>query len=477
MATASSPAETQPHSSAPGGPPELRRTLGFADLVLLNVVAVLNLNLVPVAAAGGFPSLGLWIVGLLFFFLPQGIAVAEFGARYPDEGGIYAWAKKCFGGFHGFLAGWCYWTNNVFYIPTLLFYLVGISVYVGGEEYLLLGEDPAFVLLFSLGLLWLFTALNIRGLVVGKWVNNLGGVCAVAATVMLVAVSVYVVRGRDAASAGLPAVSSLVPSFADWRTMSALSVICFGLVGLELGSVMGGEIKNPRRDVPRAALIGGVACAVLYLAATLALLLALPSAEISIIQGVLQAFQRMGAQAGLGWLLSPLALVLTLSIAGTAAAWMAGSARIPFVAGLDRYLPAALGRLHPRWDSPYVALLAHAVASSVFIAMSFLGAQVKEAYLTMLQLAVFIQLVPFLYLYAGLFRVAGTPGGHFRGKWMLLAAGAAGLVTTAAAMATSFVPAEAIESVWKFELKMIAGTTLFLGAAWALFLRATRRRG
>ncbi len=465
MSTTTTPASAL--AAAPPAHPELRRTLGLWDLVLLNVVAVVNLNLVPVAAAGGFPSLTLWIAGLLFFFLPQGIAVAEFGARYPEEGGIYSWAKKCFGEFHGFLAGWCYWTNNVFYIPTLLFYLVGISLYVGGEEYLKLGDDPAFVHLFSVILLWLFTALNIRGLAVGKWVNNLGGVCAVLATILLVAVAGAVLSSRGPGTMAAPA--SLLPSFADWRTFSALSVICFGLVGLELGSVMGGEIKHPRRDVPRAALIGGIACGVFYLAATMSLLFALPAAQISVVQGVLQAFQKLGAEAGLAWLLTPLALVLTISIAGTTAAWLAGSARIPFVAGLDRYLPAALAKLHPKWESPYVALVAHATASTVCIAMSFLGAQVKEAYLTMLQLAVFIQLVPFLYLYAGLFRVAGMPGGHFSSPGMLRAAGAAGLVMTVAAMVTAFVPADAIDSIWRFELKMVVGVALFLGAAWALF--------
>ena len=464
-----------PTAPAKPAPAELPRQLGLADLVLLNIVAIVNINLVPVAAAGGFPSVSLWLVALLFFFLPQGVAVAEFTTRYPEEGGIYVWTKRMFGEFHGFLAGWCYWTNNVFYIPTLLFYLVGISVYVGGEEYLALGDNRVFVLLFSMGLLWLFAALNIRGLGVGKWVNNLGGLGAIAATVILVTAGVAVLRQQGAVA--LPPAASFLPTFGDWRTLGGLSVLCFALVGLELGSVMGAEIKHPRRDVPRAALWGGMACAVLYLSATLALLLALPRSEISVIQGVLQAFQRMAAQVGLTEWLSPMALVLTISVAGATSAWLAGSARIPFVAGLDRYLPSWLGRLHPRWKSPYAALLAHAGASSVFILMSFVGeAQVKEAYLTMLQLAVFIQLVPFVYLYAGLFRAAGTPGGYYRRAWWLRATGLAGLLTTLLAMATAFVPSEDIQSVWWFEAKMVMGTMLFLGAAAALFRWRPGRR-
>lgn len=451
------------NAAAPG----LRRVLGLWDLILLNIVAVTNLNLVPVVAAGGFPSLSLWVVGLLFFFLPQGVAVAEFATRYPEEGGIYVWTKKLYGDFHGFLSGWCYWTNNVFYIPTLLFYLVGISVYMAGSDAVGLGEDALFVSLLSLGLLWLFTGLNIRGLGVGKWVNNLGAVGAIVTTVGLVGVGL-VVLGRQ----GVPSTVSpinLLPHITEWRTLSALSVICFGLVGLELGSVMGEEIKNPRRDIPRAALLGGVACAGLYLAASLTLLFALPLQEMSVIQGVLQAFQAMTASAGMGSLLPLLALLLTLSIAGATSAWLAGSARIPFVAGLDHYLPKILSQVHPRWHTPHAALLTHASLSSVFILMSFAGVGVREAYLTLLELAVIIQLIPFIYLYAGLMKVAGRPGGYYQSRAWLWVVGLVGLLTTLLATAVSFVPATAIRSVWWFEIKLLAGVGLFLGVGAGLF--------
>jgi len=459
----------------PTTPTELPRLLGLRDLVLLNVVAVVNLNLVPVAASGGFPALTLWGLALALFFLPQGIAVAEFSARYPEEGGIYVWTRKLFGDFHGWLCGWCYWTNNIFYVPTLLLYLVGISLYAGGPELTRLGENRLFVFVSALVLLWFFTALNIRGLGVGKWVNNVGGIGAAVAAAMLVTAGVLALRHqgerpRLGASDFFPDLHALD----EWRTVSALSVICFGLVGLELGSVMGGEIREPRRNVPRAALLGGLACAALYLSATLALLLALPVNELSVIQGVLQAFEHMADRAGLGGLLAPLALVLTISIAGATSAWLGGSARIPFVAGLDRYLPEPLARLHPRWRTPYIALIAHAAASSVFLSMSFIGVRVRDAYLTLLELAVVLQLIPFLYLYAGLIRVAGTPGGHYRSRAGVMLSGVAGLLATFLALATAFVPSKSVESIWKFELKLALGVALFVGAA-AVLPRFSRR--
>ncbi len=112
--------------------PHLKRVLGRWDLVLLFVVAVFNLNVVPSIAANGGVTVWLWLISLVLFFWPQGIAVIELAHRYPGEGGVYLWAKEVFGDFHGFLSGWCYWTNNMMYVPTVMLYFVGVSVFALG---------------------------------------------------------------------------------------------------------------------------------------------------------------------------------------------------------------------------------------------------------------------------------------------------------------------------------------------------------
>jgi hypothetical protein len=121
--------------------PHLKRVLGRSDLVLLFVVAVFNLNVVPSIAANGGVTVWLWVVSLVLFFWPQGIAVIELAHRYPGEGGVYLWAKEVFGDFHGFLSGWCYWTNNMLYVPTVMLYFVGVSVFVSVPGHQALGDD------------------------------------------------------------------------------------------------------------------------------------------------------------------------------------------------------------------------------------------------------------------------------------------------------------------------------------------------
>ncbi len=143
--------------------PHLKRVLGRWDLVLLFVVAVVNLNVVPTISANGAVTVWLWILALLLFFWPQGIAVIELADRYPGEGGVYLWAKRIFGDFHGFLSGWCYWTNNIFYVPTVLLYFVGISVFVAGPGAQGLADKPSFAFTASLGLLLCLVVLNDPG--------------------------------------------------------------------------------------------------------------------------------------------------------------------------------------------------------------------------------------------------------------------------------------------------------------------------
>lgn len=455
--------------------PNLRRVLGQRDLILLFIVAVANLNVVPAVAASGPLTVWLWLAALILFFWPQGIAVIELSHRYPGEGGIYLWSKELFGDFHGFLSGWCYWTNNVFYIPTLLFYIVGISVYVGGARFASLGNNRAFVFIFALLLLWVIVWLNVRGLGVGKWVNNIGGIGTVITAVVLVTLAAVHwhlfglhIQARDFHIAG-----------ANWHLISSFGVICFGLVGLELASVMGDEIRDPRRTLPGAVAWGGIVSGLLYVGATLAVLLALPQKDISVVQGILQAVTRMASDVRVGWLVPPIALLLTLAIAGTTSAWLSGSARIPFVAGLDRYLPPALGRIHPRHQTPYVALIVHAILSCIFVAMSFVGATVEQAYEIMLLLAVVLQLVPFLYLYAALIRIAMQEdlGEAFYKRKTLWFAGISGFATTAIGMVVAFVPpAGRQEPTWLFETKMFIGCAFFIGLAAFFFYVYSRRK-
>jgi len=250
--------------------------------------------------------------------------------------------------------------------------------------------------------------------------------------------------------------------------LNSFGVICFGLVGLELASVMGDEIQDPQRTLPGAVAWGGVLSGLLYIGATLTLLIAVSKDQISVLQGIVQAVGHMADRVGVGWIVAPFALLLSFSIAGIGSAWLGGSARIPFVAGLDSYMPAWMARVHPRYATPYAALIVHAAVSMVLILMNFVGAGVQETFQKMLSLAVVLQLIPFLYMFGALLKLAvngsAAGEGHYS-KTTLVLAGISGLVTTTLGIVLVFFPAQQISSLWSYEIWMFGGTLFFIGLA------------
>ena len=254
------------------------------------------------------------------------------------------------------------------YVPTVMLYFVGVSVYVLGPTHLGLADNKVFASTTSLILLALLTLLNIVGLGVGKWINNLGAIGTFIAAAVLIGLGI-VIWSRFGTT--ITVADFKIP--ADPRfVLNSFGVICFGLVGLELASVMGDEIQDPRRTLPGAVAWGGVISGVLYVGATLTLLIAVGK-NVNVLQGIVQAVSHMAASIGLGWIIIPFALMLSLSIAGIGSAWMGGSARIPFVAGLDSYMPSWLGKIHPRYATPYAALIVQGIVSALLVLGNFFG--------------------------------------------------------------------------------------------------------
>jgi amino acid transporter len=272
---------------------------------------------------------------------------------------------------------------------------------------------------------------------------------------------------------------------------------------------MGDEIENPPKTLPGAVAWGGVLSGALYIGATLTLLIAINKGDINVLQGIVQAVGHMASRVGVVWIVAPFAFLLSLSIAGIASAWLGGSARIPFVAGLDSYMPAWLGKVHPRYRTPYAALIVHAAVSMVLVVLNFSGwwlwnkliglsfvayilrtfgfvvanltaseTGVQETFQKLLSLAVVLQLIPFLYMFGALLKIAF--GDSFvkgvYSKTTLILSGASGLVTTILGIALAFFPAQQVTSIFSYEVWMVGGTLFFIGLAAFFFFVYGRRK-
>ncbi|MGB6631989.1 MAG: APC family permease, partial [Terriglobales bacterium] len=369
----------------------------------------------------------------------------------------------------------------------VMLYFVGVSVYVLGPSHLWLADNKVFASIASLALLALLTIFNIVGLGVGKWINNVGAIGTFVAAAVLIGLGAVIWSrfGTNVTAADFKIPSD--PRF----VLNSFGVICFGLVGLELASVMGDEIEDPSRTLPGAVAWGGVLSGVLYVGATLTLLIAVGK-NVNVLQGIVQAVNHMAASVGIPWITVPFAFMLSFSIAGIGSAWMGGSARIPFVAGLDSYMPAWLGKVHPRYATPYAALIVQGIVSAILVLGNFYGwwfwdkvmgafgllprlylspAGAGEVFQRLLSLAVVLQLVPFVYVFCALVKFGVTesaPRGRYSRATMFLA-GTSGLLTTILGIALVFFPAQQITSLWSYEIWMVGGTLFFIGLAGFFF--------
>ena len=385
----------------------LKRSLGLVDVALFFVIAGSNLQWVATAAAAGPSSITVWIIGALAMFAPLSIVVVYLGTRFPDEGGLYVWSKRAFGPFSGFMTGWSYWTSNLPYFPALLYFAAGNALFVSGGSGGPLASSPAYFIGVALFGLALATALNVFGLDVGKWLNNVGAVSRWTVTLILIAIGA-IVWWKFGPATHIDA-AALHPGL-QIKDVIFWSVIAFAWTGPEAMSFMSGEVKHPRRSIPIGLAIAAPVIAAIYIVGTWSVLIALKPGDVNASSGVMQAIA--GGAGRIGWnVVTPVAAVLVaVSCLGSCCAWLGAVARIPFVAGIDHFLPPVFGRMHPKWGSPVAALLAQAGIAAIFVFLGQGGTSVKGAYDVLVGSTVLITMVPFLFLFASAFRLYAEPG-------------------------------------------------------------------
>ena len=450
--------------------PKLVRALKLRDLVLFNLVAVLGLRHLGTTAKFGPGSLLMWLIAAVFFFIPQGLAVIELSSRFPKEGGIYFWTKHALGEGHGFLCGWCYWINNVLYYPNLLISAAVIATFIFGKSASGLSDNWTYVLPVTLGTLWIATLINIVGLGTGKWLQNAGGIGTYVPGLILILLGVY--GAITAPPANEFSLATLKPDLNNLPALNLLASIAFAFAGLELASTMADEVENPRRNLPRSIFISAPLIAVIYIVGTAAVLWRLPNKDINVVSGFLQAI-KTGADnisPTLGWVAPLCAALYSIGNLGSVGAWLIGPARVAFVIGLDRYFPKTFGVVHPRWHTPYVAILVQATLATIFLLLSVLGkgTNVEDVYLILLDTQILIYFIPYLYLFIVFLihrrrsenatQVVLAPGGSI-GGWLI---GLSGMIVTLFAMIIATIPPPDIGDSLLFRLKVIGGALGFV---------------
>lgn len=437
-------------------PAELKRELGLRDLTLFAVTCIVGTRWVPAAAHAGSGSVTLWLLAALLFMVPLAFAVGTLAAKYPGAGGFYLWIRNDFGHWPAFLSFWSYWVAIAFWFPSAAMFYMGVGLQAMGGRYAHLAESRSILLAVSFAAIWIALGTNLVGMRVGKWTENIGAVATWGVGAVLVAAAVVIGRSHGSATA-----IDLRPPWG-WDTVNSWANFAYAMSGLEMAGLMSGEIHDARRTVPRAGWLASIFAFIFYAGATVSMLVILPQGRISEMSGYAEVGRAASGFLGT-WLTPVLAALVMVSAVGQFGGLGTGVSRLPFAVGVDRLLPGAFARVHPRWGTPYVSILLLGVVASFLLIAMQAGDTAAAAYQTLVSLMVITGFVPYLYMF----------GSAWKAGRRLSAI--CGWAVTVLAIVCPIVPTAEVHNVWLFEGKLAIGTLGVVASAWVLYRRGQLR--
>jgi len=337
----------------------LPKVLGTFGLTATYVFIICWLTGSSVMATGGWTAIPMWILGILLFLLPAGLAVAELGNLWPGQGGVYIWAYRTMNEPLAFFGGFLSW------IPVIL---NGASSPAVVLQLLLLAFHAEIGLTMSiilqLVILWTVIGLALAKLAANQRIMNITFVVyGVLTAVIFVAGAVFAVRhGGPATEFSLH--DTLVPNFAVGGFL--FGTVLLYLVGVETPFNMGAEFLSVKRSATRMIAWGSAALIAIYLLTTLGTMMALPTAEIDPVTGVIG----MLGVSGFSGLMEIAAIVLAVIVFVALVTYQVAYSRLIFVSGLERHLPRIFTHLNPRTRNPVTAVLVQgAISSTIMVAL------------------------------------------------------------------------------------------------------------
>jgi amino acid transporter len=456
-----------------------RKELGLADLVLTQIVFVVGTIWVGTAAKLGEQQLFFWLLAIVTFYLPLAAVVIYLNRLMPLEGGLYQWAKLGMGEFAGYMVAWNLWVFAILVMSGIGLTVVTNLSYALGPSGRWVAGSKTFITVFSCALIGVMVLVSTRGLSIGKWVHNAGGVLLMATFVALIALP-FVALARGTISEyhpfafGLPAFSLSNPEL--FRTsLNIYSKLALGaLTGFEYVAILAGESKAPARNIGRSVMIAAPVIALMFILGTGSVLAFVRPDEVDLIGPIAQTLTRGFGSMGLIANFVPLVILAAVGRqVALMSIYLTANARLPMVAGWDDLLPAWFTRLHARYRTPVNSIVLVGALALALGLLSLLGVGMQEANQLLDNAAGIFYATAYMVLFAIPLFAARRIG--LRAPLWLKAASVSGFLVSLLYVGLTVFPIVEVESVAGFAAKLIAVTIAFNLAGAALY-RAGRRR-
>ena len=462
------------HQMTPGHLPPHRRTLNIFVLSMFSIAVVVSLRNLPLTAHYGFSSLFFYILAALLFMIPYTLVAAELASGWPKAGGIYVWVREALGDRLGFLAIWMQWFHNMTWYPAMLAFLGSGIAYLFFDP--ALAQNKTYLLIVIVTGIWIITIVNFFGIRISAWIST---ICVILGTILpglllILLALMWVFSGNPLATSF--SWSNFFPDLSHFSNLVFLAGIVLALAGMEANANLAREVKNPQKNYPKAIFIAVIIALAILAFGSMSIAAVIPKEGISLVSGLLDAFETFLSSFHLGWLMPIMALCVILGAAGELNAWTIAGVKGLFVTTEHGLLPPIFHRTNQN-HTPTNLLFFQAIIVTLcaflflYLPNINLSYWVLSAWSAEMYLIVYILMFPaaliLRYRKPNVHRAYRIPYGNV-GIWVVCVVG---FLSSLFVFLISFFPPEQIPvgNLLHYELMMIIGTLLIIALPLVIF--------
>lgn len=433
------------------------RSLGLFLLVMLIVGSIDSVRNLPATALFGSSLVFFFIFSAIIFLIPTGLVSAELSSAWTEQGGIYDWVRMAFGEKVALMAIWLQWINTMVWFPTILSFIAATVAFLIDPS---LDEHKGYLITVILVVFWTLTLLNFRGV---RTSAKFAGICGLIG--MIFPMAVIIVLGLAWMSSGKPlqvtfTLQSMMPHFDQTNSWISLTAIMTAFLGMELATVHVRNVVNAQKTFPRALIISVVLILFTMVFGSLAIAVILPHDQISLVDGVMRAFQAYLGGYHMPWLVPTLTLLLLIGSLGSMVNWIISPAKGLLRAAQHGYFPHFLAKENAR-GVPVRMLLLQAVIVSLICLAFLLMPSVNGSYWLLTSLSTQLYMIMYVFMFFAALRLRykyplqprpfKIPGGKL-GMWLITLLGLFGCVVT---LIVGFFPPDSIDVGGKLHYEIV----------------------
>ena len=444
----------------------LKKKLSLFSIIMINVIAVASIRTLPIAAQYGYSLVFYYIIGGIFFLIPSALVSAELGTAWPKTGGLYVWIKEAFGIKIATITIWLNWMYNLVWYPTIMALVAGVSAYLISPE---LVNNKYYIISIILSLFWISTFSNCYGMRISSWISSIGAIIGTLIPMfIIILLGLFYYYGKNPIAIDLT-VTTLIPSGDHYDKIGYFSTVLFSLLGLEMAATHAKEMKDPKKDYPRALFISVIIILLFIIFSALSIAVVVPNKQLNLVIGVIQAFEIFFNSLNIPSLTKVMSLAIILGALGNVNAWIIGPTKGIMVASKDKSLPSFLTRQN-KYGAPMYALVCQAIIvtllSLLYIFMPSVNSTFSLLSIITAQLAMIVYITLFAacitlhYKKSHVKRAFKIPGGN-AGIWI---ASSSGICIALLAFIAGFIPPKEILiiNIYTYEALLVGGYDFFI---------------